>query len=145
MTSIKQHLTQKHTLFVAVGALNTILAFAFFAIFIKLFQSQVNVLFILIISSFLGYVTGYIFYKIFVWKDSGFSFFEFFRFVRSSLLILLINIFSLYIFVTLFEFNAVYVQLFTTCTLVVFSFFIHEKWTFRIDDEMPRTESYRQE
>ena len=116
--------------FLLIGALNTCIAFLLFSLFILFFSESINVLVISILVSAFSYVSGYYLYKRFVWSKTRVSAREFYRFIRSNLIFLSINLFSLHIFVNVLDFAAIIVQLITTGSLVVVSFLVHNNWTF---------------
>jgi putative flippase GtrA len=122
--------------FVLVGLLNTLIAFALFTALVLFSRPGFQVLYVIILSSSLSYVSGFFLYKKFVWRESAASIYEFIKFVKSNLVFLTLNLMSLYLFVNRLNFDPIAVQLFTTGILVVVSFLIHDRWTFsqKFDD-----------
>jgi putative flippase GtrA len=116
--------------FVLVGLLNTLIAFALFTVLVLFFRPGVQVLYVIVLSSGLSYVSGFFLYKNFVWRESAASIHEFIKFVKSNLMFLSLNLIALYLFVNRLNFDPIAVQLFTTGILVVVSFLIHDRWTF---------------
>ena len=116
--------------FVLIGSINTLIAFALFTALVFLFRPGFQVLYVLVVSSGISYVSGFFLYKNFVWKESAASVEQFIRFVKANLLFLALNLMSLHVFVNGLDFEPIAVQLFTTGVLVVVSFLIHDRWTF---------------
>lgn len=116
--------------FAFIGSINTVIAFLLFTVLIWFSSPKVQVLYIIILSSGISYISGFYLYKNFVWNNSAASYSEFVRFVKSNLLFLGLNLMSLYYFVNRWNFSPIAVQLVTTGVLVFVSFLIHDRWTF---------------
>ena len=120
--------------FMLIGAWNTLFGFITYTVFLWALPTDLYYL-ALIFSSLAAGIQAFFTQRTYVWKSHGSTSGQLFRFTMVLFVQFLTNFFLLYVSVKLLQFDEFLSQYVIGFTLVIFTFFTHKNWTFKLGTE----------
>jgi len=127
------HKHKKKINYLIVGVWNTVFGYLSFVALYYLFSQRINYMFLVVFSNILSITNAYIGYKIFVFKTKGNYLREYLRFYVVYAGAIAINLIFLPILVEIFGIAPVIAQGGIVFVSVLFSYFGHSRFSFRLD------------
>ncbi|WP_019635698.1 GtrA family protein [Paenibacillus fonticola] len=115
--------------FIFVGVLNTIVGFAFYALFIHLLNN--NYLLALIFSHIIGVTHSFLWNNRWTFQQKGYNLDSAVKFFAVYVATFAVNLFLLFLLVDTMEMNNLIAQAIALLLTTVISFFGHKYWSFR--------------
>ncbi len=131
MSRLKKLLSDQRSLFLIIGAANTILATVIFAGLVHFFGPEVPSVVSLIISWFVSLLTGFFAHRVFVFRVSGRIFPDLMRYASVTYVTLVFNISALALLSDVLGLPPVPVQIGVILVAIVFSYVGHKFFSFR--------------
>ena len=117
--------------YVVVGAYNTAVGLALYALLFGLLENRFHYLLLLTVNYVLGTLNGFLAYKFWVFRSSSGYFLEYVRFNAVHLAGIVINYIASPILVEFVRLTPFVAQGMIIAVLIVMSFVLHKRFTFR--------------
>ncbi len=117
--------------YLAAGGYNTAFSFALFTALYFLLKDHISYLWVLIINHIISVFHSFVVMKIFVFKTKGNFFKEYLKCNVTYASTLAINFVSLYVMVSLLDFNVLISQFVCTIAIAALTYFLHKGFSFK--------------
>ena len=117
--------------YVVVGAYNTAVGLALYALLFGLLENRFHYLLLLTVNYVLGTLNGFLAYKFWVFRSSSGYFLEYVRFNAVHLVGIVVNYIALPFLVEIVRLTPFVAQGMIIAVLIVTSFVLHKRFTFR--------------
>jgi len=117
--------------YVCVGMLNTLFGFGAYTVLMVLIPRSYYIL-ALTLATIISGLQSYATQRIFVWKSTSNARIEFVKFITVLVGHFVLNMFILFFCVEFFEMDPLRSQYVIGSILIVFTYFVHRHWTFKV-------------
>jgi putative flippase GtrA len=131
LTNLRQLWLHKKLRYLAIGAWNTLVGYAVFAVLYLIFGQSIDYLLIALISHLIAVTQSFISQRYLVFRSSGNLWAEYLRFHLAHLGSLVLGLGALRILVENCLISPLTAQVIVTALIVTASYFVHQHFTFR--------------
>jgi putative flippase GtrA len=121
----------KNIRYLFVGGWNTVFSYIVFLVLYYLLSNNIHYLLILVLSQIIGLTNAFLCYKFLVFRTKGNFLLEYLKFYLVYGVSFLINLFLLFVFVSLFNFDPIISQLLIGILIIIGSYFAHNLFSFK--------------